>query len=180
MQIENLLATCVRRKYLGHDAWFKHVHIDLPLARAIPLLFGGVQMRSVTVRRVLSSILLPVYLSSCTSWQVQPVSPEQVVTEDQPSKIRVTLTDSSELEMEQPRIVGDTLRGLVKGGADDSLVERDVLLADIATVRVKKTDATKSVLLGVGILAGVAVALVAASKAICRANTDPAAADTAC
>jgi len=110
-------------------------------------------MRSITVRRVLSSILLPVYLSSCTSWQVQSVSPEQVVTEDQPSKIRVTLTDSSELEMEQPRIVGDTLRGLVKGGADDSLVERDVLLADIAAVRVKKTSTTKSVLLGVGFVA---------------------------
>ncbi len=133
-----------------------------------------------SMRRILSCILLPVYLSSCTSWQVQSVSPEQVVEEDQPSQIRVTLTDSSELEMEQPRIVGDTLRGLVKGGVDDSLVERDVLLADIATVRVKKTDATKSILLGVGILAGVVVALVAASAAICRANTDPAAADTAC
>ena len=116
-------------------------------------------MRSITVRRVLSSILLPVYLASCTSWQVQTVSPEQVVTEDQPSKIRVTLTDSSELEMEQPRIVGDTLRGLVKGGADG---ERDVLLADIATVRVKKTDTGNSVLLGLGIAAGVfAVAAVA-------------------
>ena len=88
------------------------------------------------MRRILSCILLPVYLSSCTSWQVQPVSPEQVVTEDQPSKIRVTLTDSSELEMEQPRIVGDTLRGLVKGKPSSDVVkdgripllERDVLL----------------------------------------------------
>ena len=122
-------------------------------------------MRSITVRRAVSSILLPVYLSSCTSWQVQSVSPEQVVTEEEPSKIRVTLTDSSELEMEQPRIVGDTLRGLVKGGADDSLVERDVLLADIATVRVKKTNATASVLLVVGIAAVVGVAVFAA--AIC-------------
>ena len=109
-------------------------------------------MRSITVRRVLSSILLPVYLSSCTFWQVQSVSPEQAITEDQPSKVQITLSDSSELEMEQPRIVGDTLRGMVKGGADYSLVERDVLLADIATVRVKKTSTTHSVLLGVGIV----------------------------
>ena len=125
-------------------------------------------MRSITVRRVLSSILLPVYLSSCTSWQVQSVSPEQVVTEDQPSTIRVTLTDSSELEMEQPRIVGDTLRGLVKGKPfsgtvkdEISLIERDVLLADIATVRVKKTNATTSILLGVGIVAVVGVVIIA-------------------
>jgi hypothetical protein len=59
--------------------------------------------------------------------------------------------------MEQPRIVGDTLRGLVKGGADDSLVERDVLLADIATVRVKKTDPGRTAFLGLGIAAVVAL-----------------------
>ncbi len=131
-------------------------------------------MRSITVRRVLSSILLPAYLSSCTSWQVQSVSPEQVVTEDQPSQIRVTLTDSSELEMEQPRIVGDTLRGLVKGEHfrgtvkdEISLIERDVLLADIATLRVRKTSVGKSVLLGLGIVAGVFAGLVAALIIVC-------------
>jgi len=109
-----------------------------------------------STRRILSCILLPAYLSSCTAWHVQSASPEQVITEDQPSKIRVTLTDGSALEMEQPRIVGDTLRGMVKGGVESSpgetavhrvLVERDVLLADIATVRVKKTDAAGTVLL---------------------------------
>ena len=126
-------------------------------------------MRSITVRRVMSSILLPVYLSSCTSWQVQSVSPEQVVTEDQPSKIRVTLSDSSRVEMEQPRIVGDTLRGLVKGGPDDSLVERDVLLADIATVRINKYHTTKSVLFGVGIVVvGFFIAAVVATGEVCE------------
>ena len=98
-----------------------------------------------SARRILSCILLPAYLSSCTAWHVQSASPKQVITEDQPSKIRVTLTDSSTVEMEQPRIVGDTLRGLVKGGADDSLVERDVLLANIATVRVRKSNVGKTV-----------------------------------
>ncbi len=37
------------------------------------------------------------------------------------------------------------MRGLVKGGADDSLVERDVLLANIATVRVRKSTVAKTV-----------------------------------
>ena len=123
-------------------------------------------MRTITVRRVLSAILLPAYLASCTSWQVPPVSPEQAITEDQPSKIRVTLTDSSTVEMEQPRIVGDTLRGLVKGGEDDSLGECDVLLADIATLTVPKTDVTKSVFLGLGIAAGAFVVAVAAAVAL--------------
>ncbi len=130
-------------------------------------------MRTITVRRVLSAILLPAYLASCTSWQVPPVSPEQAITEDQPSKIRVTLTDSSTVEMEQPRIVGDTLRGLVKGGEDDSLGERDVLLADIATLTVPKTDVTKSVFLGLGIAAGAFVVAVAAAFAYCGGFHNP-------
>ena len=132
-------------------------------------------MRTITVRRVLSSILLPLYLSSCTYWQVPPVSPEQAITEDQPSKIRVTLTDSSTVEMEQPRIVGDTLRGLVKGKPSSDVVkdgrmpllERVVLLADIATLRVRNTSVGKSVLLGLGIVAGVFAGLVAALIIVC-------------
>ena len=66
------------------------------------------------------------------------------------------------------------MRGLVKGppsrdapqGAEYSLVERDVLLADIATLRVHKTDATKSVLLGLGIAAGAFVVVVAGAVAV--------------
>jgi hypothetical protein len=72
-------------------------------------------MRSITVRRVLSSILLPVYLSSCTSWQVQSVSPEQVVEEEQPSQVRVTTTDESEVVLKAPSVSGDNLLGLGDG-----------------------------------------------------------------
>jgi hypothetical protein len=103
-----------------------------------------IQIRSIVVRRAVSSVLLPLYLCSCSSWQVPSASPEQVVKEDQPWRIRVTLTDSSTIEMEKPHIVGDTLRGLV-GGTDDSVkVENDVLLADIATLSVFKADSKKT------------------------------------
>ncbi len=84
-----------------------------------------------------------------------------------PSKVRVTLNDRTQLEMEQPRIVGDTLRGLVKGGTDDSLVERDVLLANIATLEVSKTNAGNSVLLGLGIVAGILVVAAAVFVITC-------------
>jgi len=96
---------------------------------------------------------------------VPPVSPEQAINEDQPSKVRVPLSDSSQMEMEQPRIVGDTLRGLVKGGTDNSLIERDVLMADIATLKVHKTDATKTILLGLGIaVVGLGIAAIVATS----------------
>ena len=101
-------------------------------------------MRSTVVRRAVSSVLLLLYLCSCSSWQVPSASPEQVVKEDQPYLIQVTLTDSSTIQMEKPHIVGDTLRGLV-GGTDDSVkVENDVLLANIATLSVFKADSKKT------------------------------------
>ncbi len=128
-------------------------------------------MRSITVRRVLSSILLPVYLSSCTSWQVQPVSPEQVVEEEQPSQVRVTTTDQSEVVLEAPRMSGDNLLGLGDRNASwagsayavsDTGSALAIPLADISHVAIKKTNTTNSVLLGLGIAAGAFVVVVAA------------------
>lgn len=118
-------------------------------------------MHTMTARRLVSSVLLAVYLSSCTSWQPLPVSPEQAIAEDYPSKIRLTLSDGSRLEMEQPRIVGDTVRGAVRNNS--SLVERDVLLADIVTLKVRKSDVAKSILLFSGLVAVASLALMAES-----------------
>jgi len=100
---------------------------------------------------------------------VSPVSPEQAITEDQPSSIQMTLTDSSTVEMNQPAIVGDTVRGIVEGppardaprGTQYTLVERDIPLADIATLRVAKTDVAKSILLPLAWMAGAIVVGVA-------------------
>ncbi len=127
-------------------------------------------MRSITVRRVLSSILLPVYISSCTSWQVQSVSPEQVVEQEQPSQVRVTTTDQSEVVLEAPRVSGDNLLGLGDRNVSwagtiyavsDTGSALEIPLADISHLAVKKTNITKSVLLGLGIAAGAFVVLAA-------------------
>ncbi len=121
-------------------------------------------MRFIIVRRVVSAILLPVYLSSCTSWQVQSVSPEQVVEQEQPSQVRVTTTDQSEVVLEAPRVAGDNLLGLGDrnvswaGSAyavSDTGSALEIPLADISHVALKKTDATKSVMLVLGIVAGI-------------------------
>jgi len=55
------------------------------------------------MRRVLSCVLLPAHLSSCViNWEVQRASPGQVVKEEQPSQIRVTMTDHSEIVLDKP------------------------------------------------------------------------------
>ena len=113
-----------------------------------------------SVRRILSCILLPAYLSSCvTNWEVQWASPEQVVEEEQPSQIRVTTTDHSEIVLDEPRVSGDTLIGLERDlswgsiyAAPDTASVLEIPLADISHVALKKTDVGKSMKLGVTVV----------------------------
>ena len=112
-------------------------------------------------RQFIGWMLLSVYLTSCSSWHVQPVSPEQVVTEDQPSEVRVTLVDSSQFVMKEPRVSGDTLSGLVSGS------QQDILLSDISRMEANRGDPLKTVGLVSGIVIGVGGALVLICVAAC-------------
>jgi hypothetical protein len=57
------------------------------------------------------SILGTNCVGACTHWEVQSVSPQQVLETRHPEKIRVTRTDRTELVLSQPRIESDTLYG---------------------------------------------------------------------
>ena len=116
------------------------------------------------IRRILSCILLPAYVASCTSWHIEPVSPAQVVSQDKPSTVRVTLNDGSRFELDSPVVSGDSLLGLVK---DESYRQRAVLLADISRFEIRKGDALKTVGLVVGLamlLGGVAILIACATS----------------
>jgi hypothetical protein len=54
---------------------------------------------------------------ACTGWQVETVSPEQAISQKHPDEIRVTLSNSSRVKLQQPALEGDTLVGLVGGHA---------------------------------------------------------------
>ena len=121
-----------------------------------------------SARRIISCILLPAYLSSCTAWHVQSASPAQVVQEEQPSRIRVTTTSDSVVILLEPGVSGDTLIGFVKrdfSGAPDTASALKIPLAGISHVALHKTNAGKSVLLGLGIVVGLVVVLSAAALA---------------
>ena len=128
-----------------------------------------------STRRILSCILLPAYLSSCTAWHVQSASPAQVVEEEQPSQIQVTTIGHSEVILEAPRVLGDNLIGLGPrnvswaGSAyavSDTGSALTIPLAEISHVALKKTDAKKSIFLGVGIVAVMAVVAILLNKSI--------------
>ena len=102
-----------------------------------------------SARRIISCLLLPAYLSSCMTWQVQSVSPEQVVWEEQPSQIRVTTTGHSVVILESPRLSGDTLIGVGPRNASwarsayavsDNGSMLAIPLAHISHVEIKKPD----------------------------------------
>ena len=106
-----------------------------------------------TVRRLIACILLPCYLVACTSWKTQEPTPEQVIAEEQPDKVQVTLTDGSKLVLEEPAVSGDTLSGL-----DDGTPVL-IPLADVSSIAVKGADGAT----GLAVLGGVVllVAIVA-------------------
>ncbi len=102
------------------------------------------------LRRLTCCLLLPVYLAGCSSWHVQEVSPQQLITEEQPGKIRVTLTDGSQVVLEQPRVSGDTLMGRVAGkGVTPSgemfvSEQMSIPLSNVTDVAIQKTDPGKT------------------------------------
>jgi len=108
-----------------------------------------------TVRRIIACILLPCYLAACSSWKTQEASPQQVLEDEQPDKVQVTLTDGSQLVLEAPVVSGDTLSGLDDG------TPVHIPLANVSSIAVKGTDGAKTGLavLG-GLLALAAVAVV--------------------
>jgi hypothetical protein len=50
------------------------------------------------------------------TWEVQELSPEQVVEHEHPSALHVLLTDGSWVVLEQAEISGDSLTGVVTDG----------------------------------------------------------------
>ncbi len=119
-----------------------------------------------TVRRIIACILLPCYLVACTSWKTQEASPQQVLEDEQPDKVRVTLTDGSQVEVYEPALSGDTLIGFEKGSRDWRKTEDtpggavSIPLSDVSALEVRKSDGGLTILAvfgGLVLAAGVVI-----------------------
>jgi hypothetical protein len=111
-------------------------------------------------RRLVACGLMVCYSTSCMSWQVQGLSPQQVVTGEQPESIRVTRPDSTQVVLTEPKVSGDSLTGLTEGRP------MSVPLSDISGLAVLRQDSGKmfaiglatGAVLGAGVLVLMAVA----------------------
>ena len=95
-------------------------------------------------------------LSACTSWQVQTIAPEAVVTTQHPKTGRVQRLDGSRVGVNRPTISSDSLVG---AAVDNSFLGTKgsgltgIPLADIHQIDVKRGSAGKTVGLILGIAA---------------------------
>ena len=85
------------------------------------------------------------YLTACSSWQsIGPVSPSRLLELDQPDRVRVTMQDGTQIELERPVVDGDEL--VAAGGS--------VSLADVRLLEIGKISLVRSGLAGFGIFVG--------------------------
>jgi hypothetical protein len=105
---------------------------------------------------MLGTLLVVTTLTACTSWRVQPVSPEQLLNDERPKAVRVQRADHSRVVLNSPQLVSDSLLGTTRGQ------RTAVPLADITQIAVRRGDALKTTGLVLGVPAtAFAVILVA-------------------
>ncbi len=106
------------------------------------------------MRRLIAWILLPSCLAACATWEVQwetqGVSPQQVVAQERPSVLHVTLSDGFSMVLIEPRISRDSLTGILghdrvyQGRRLGEGLRMTVHLGDVARIAVPKKEDTLS------------------------------------
>jgi hypothetical protein len=91
-----------------------------------------------------------------------------VIAEERPDKVRVTLTDGSQVELADPVVVGDTLRGVNGLTRRESSEQWSRPLADVSGLELRKTDA----LLTTALITGIAVAVAGVTAAVVYSSLD--------
>jgi hypothetical protein len=117
------------------------------------------------LRQLVACTVLAGYLTACTSWRVQSLSPQQVLTAEQPTEIQVMMrSDSTRVVLTQPEVSGDSLVGLTEDG------RLSIPLADIASVALREGAPGKTVGLMLGLMALAAAAIEVAGVIAAQGN----------
>ena len=101
--------------------------------------------------RAVLLLFLLLNLTACSSWQnIGPVSPGRFIELDQPDRVRVTMQDRTQMDLERPAVDGDEL--VVPGVS--------MPLADILRLEVRRFDAVRTIKwVGSGVLGGLSLLL---------------------
>ena len=94
--------------------------------------------------------------AGCAEWAAQGFEPRVVVEREHPDRLRLVRTDSSRIELQQPRVMGDSLAGVA--------ASRPVAvpLDSVAYVELRRGNpALPYAAAGLGVAAGILVLLAA-------------------
>ena len=107
--------------------------------------------------RLIATLLIAVHLAGCYSWRATTTSPAEVIAEEQPSAVRVTLTDGTRLTLDAPTIRGDS-------------IGRVAALSDVRTIEVRRFSIGKTVGLVLGAPLVGLVSLLAYFSIVCSGD----------
>jgi hypothetical protein len=113
-------------------------------------------MRHARVDPVLAMAILAMVLNGCSSWRTEEVAPASYIASEHPQRIRLTLLDSTTVELDGPVAQNDSIRGREPGRRADSLESRTVAQRDVRSFEVRRTSASKTAGLVLGIAGGLA------------------------
>jgi hypothetical protein len=105
-------------------------------------------------------ILYTGMVCGCATWTTEEVAPASYIQSHRPEKIRLTLQDATQLTLQSPTVVGDSIVGSVGHSAPQA-----VPVSNVRTLEAYHSNTGNSVALVVGITAG-AFAVTAGTWAI--------------
>lgn len=99
------------------------------------------------------------FSSACTAWHTTSLQPQRFSADSSPERTRLTLNDGRRLTAAHPVLVGDSL--VWTNGTGSA-----VLASDVRKVEVRRSDATRTVVLAVAIVGGLVGGFIAYSRAL--------------
>ena len=106
--------------------------------------------------RPLALAMMVFYLGGCYSWTPRPVA-QELVTAEQPSRIRITTLGGEQLVLDRPEVRNDSIVGMENDGITG------ISLQDIGQIETPSSNSGKAVKIGVGLAAAALVVVIVAS-----------------
>ena len=109
--------------------------------------------------RAVLLLFLVLHLTACYTWQgVATTSPAGVIETTQPDRVRVTMPDGTQVELENPSVEGDEL--VASGGFS-------MPSADVVILESRKFSMDRTVLLVLGTVVGAPVLILGIYMIVC-------------
>lgn len=111
------------------------------------------------VLRLLTALVVAL-MPACFSWHTAAVGPRQYISEQQPSVVRLTLTDGRLVELEDPLIIDQSIVGVpAPGGMGRPMVPPDPVAVPLSAVAIVEARRISRAMTGAVLVVSVAAVI---------------------